>query len=160
MVYTGPGFFDGLHNFPGTHWSWQLNMGITFGKKCGLENALEVAKIVVDNATDKLENFKIGNEPGLMALFKHRSEGYSLKEYVNEWNQYATKAAKHVLRHNKYGLEKKRFFQGSHVAGTIEPEWSIEEALQDGLDRNGFFKSVSYHQYAARNEPWVRLQNS
>ncbi|KAL6353092.1 hypothetical protein LRP88_13580 [Fusarium phalaenopsidis] len=160
MVYIGPGFFDGFHNFPGTRWSWQLNMGNTFGKKGGLENALEVAKIVVDNVKDKLESFEIGNEPDLMVRFGHRSEGYSLKEYVNEWNQYATKASKHILKHNKYGLAKKRFFQGLLVAGTKEPEWSIEEALQDGLDQNGFLKSASYHQYAARNEPWVRLQNS
>ena len=29
-----------------------------------------------------------------------------------------------------------------------------------GIDRNGFVKSVSFHQYAARNQPWVRLQGS
>ncbi|KAL6399440.1 Glycoside hydrolase family 79 protein [Ilyonectria robusta] len=35
-----------------------------------------------------------------------------------------------------------------------------EEAFQDGLDQHGFVKSISYHQYAARNQEWVRLQNS
>ncbi|KAJ5381667.1 Glycoside hydrolase family 79 protein [Penicillium cataractarum] len=26
-VYIGPAFFEGFANFPGTHWSWQINVG-------------------------------------------------------------------------------------------------------------------------------------
>jgi hypothetical protein len=61
MVYIGPHFFDGFLNFPGTRWSWQLNMGNTFGKKGGLENAIEVAKIVMDYTKNSLESFELGN---------------------------------------------------------------------------------------------------
>ncbi|VUC26096.1 unnamed protein product [Clonostachys rosea] len=160
MIYVGPSFFDGFHNFPGTRWSWQLNMGNTFGKTGGLENALEVAKIVVDNVRGNLESFEIGNEPDLMVRFGHRSEGYSLQDYVQEWNEYASNASQHVLKDNPYGLEKQRFFQGLLIAGTKDVEWNIDDAMQDGLDTNGFLKSISYHQYAAGNQPWVRLQNS
>ncbi|KAF4980457.1 hypothetical protein FDECE_17876 [Fusarium decemcellulare] len=160
MVYIGPGFFDGFHNFPGTRWSWQINMGKTFGQEGGLENAIEVAGIVVDHVQGDLESFEVGNEPELMVRFGHRSEGYELKDYVKEWNQYAAKAAEDVLANNKYGFEKKRFFQGLLVAGADDPDWNIEDAFLDGLDENGFVKSISYHQYAAGNQPWVRLQNS
>ncbi|KAK4234453.1 hypothetical protein C8A03DRAFT_37784, partial [Achaetomium macrosporum] len=92
-------------------------MGNTFGKEGGLENAIEVTKNVVDNVGKNLESFEIGNEPELMARFGHRSEGYSMEDYVKEWNQYAAAASEQVLKHNKHGLANKRFFQGLLIAG-------------------------------------------
>ncbi|KAH6976443.1 glycoside hydrolase family 79 protein [Ilyonectria sp. MPI-CAGE-AT-0026] len=160
MVYIGPHFFDGFLNFPGTRWSWQLNMGNTFGKKGGLENAIEVAKIVMDYTKNSLESFELGNEPDLMVPFGHRAAGYSMGDYVREWNEYAANTSELVLKNNKYGLAKRRFFQGLLIAGADKPGWDFEESFQDGLDRHGFVKSISYHQYAARNQEWVRLQNS
>lgn len=121
----GPHFFDGFLNFPGSHWSWQINMGNTFGKEGGLENAMEVANIVLEYLQDRLESFEIGNEPDLMVRFGHREEGYSMTEYVQEWNEYAANTSELVLKGNKYGLEEKRFFQGLLIAGAHDPEWNM-----------------------------------
>ena len=124
MVNIGPAFFDGFLNFPGSHWSWQINMGKTFGKPGGIDNAMEVAKIVVDYVQDRLESFEIGNEPELMPLFGHRPKNYSVAEYVREWNEYADVASEKILKGNKFGLEETRFFQGFTFTGGSDEEWN------------------------------------
>lgn len=134
-------------------------MGNTFDQEGGLEGALEVAQIVMDLTQTNLESFELGNEPDLMWRFAHRPEGYNLEDYVKDWNQYAAAVSTNVLKGNRYGLPEKRFFQGMTSAAN-EEEWSLENAMEAGLDENGFLKSVAWHQYANGNSPWVRLQNS
>lgn len=123
-VFAGPGFFDGFDNFPGSKWSWQLNFGHSFGQPGGLENALEVAQIVMDKVQDKLESFEIGNEPDIMWVPGHRPQTYTLQEYVDEWNSYADAASERVLKGNPYGLEEVRFFQAMTNAMHFE-RWTL-----------------------------------
>ncbi|RYP39332.1 hypothetical protein DL767_002243 [Monosporascus sp. MG133] len=92
---VGPSFFEGFLNFPGTHWSWQVNMGNMFDKEGGLENALEnaleVVQIVVGMVQDRLESFELGNEPELMArLFDHGPSDCTVEDYVKEWKMIAS----------------------------------------------------------------------
>ncbi|KAI0019706.1 glycoside hydrolase family 79 protein [Xylariomycetidae sp. FL0641] len=158
-VYVGPSFFGGFLNFPGTHWSWQINMGKTFGQPDGLDNAMEVAQLVVDYAQDYLESFEIGNEPDIFVEVGHRNGSYTMEDYVEEWNNYANNASERVLKNNKWGLEETRFFQALAVAH-FEEDWSVQNAIAKGIDRDGHVKSISFHQYAGANDPWIRLQNS
>lgn len=57
------------------------------------------------------------------------------------------------------GPSNNRLLDIEDVADTNLLSYS-DEAFEEGLDKNGFLKSVSYHQYAARNQEWVRLQRS
>lgn len=123
-VSVGDVWFEGFENFPGTHWSYQVNMGQGFNMEGGMENALEVARKVMDIVQDKLETFELGNEPELMSFFHHRPENYTLAEYVEEWNMYADAVSEKVLRGNSYGLAETRFFQAFTLADADEPEWS------------------------------------
>lgn len=100
-------------------------MGNSFGKPGGLQNAMEVAHMVMDKVQDKLESFELGNEPDLMYRFEHRAPNYTLEEYVNEWNDYARETSEQVLKGNPYGLEEKRFFQGMTSAHMLGEEWSM-----------------------------------
>lgn len=125
-VYIGPAFFDGFKNFPGSHWSWQVNMGKTFGMEGGLENALEVAQKVMDTVQDQLESFEVGNEPDLMArIFNHRPSTYNMDDYISEWIDYAKATSKAVLKGNKYGLDETRFFSALTFAGGENPVWNM-----------------------------------
>lgn len=124
-VDIGPAFFDGFLNFPGTHWSWQINMGQSFNKAGGIDNAMEVAKIVIGYVQDRLESFEIGNEPELMPFFNHRPKNYSMESYVHEWNEYADVASEQVLKGNKYGLDETRFFQGFTFTKGTNKEWNL-----------------------------------
>jgi len=122
LVSVGPVWFEGFNNFPGSHWSYQVNMGKTFGEPGGLENALEVARIVMDTVQERLESFELGNEPELMPFFVHRPENYTLEEYIDDWKSYADAVSENVLKGNPYGLAETRFFQGFTFAGDDE-EW-------------------------------------
>jgi hypothetical protein len=112
LVRIGPSFFEGFDNFPNTHWSWQINMGKTFGQPGGLENALEVARCVMHTVQDRLESFEIGNEPDIFWLVGHRARNCTMADYIREWNHYADACIESVLKGNEYGLEETRFFQG------------------------------------------------
>lgn len=125
MVYIGPSFFEGFLNFPGSHWSWQVNFGNTYGKEGGLDNAIEVAQLVLEYIQDRLETFEIGNEPNLMPSFAHRNSNYSMAEYVREWNEYADAISERVLKGNRYGLEETRIFQTLTTSGTSQEEWNL-----------------------------------
>jgi hypothetical protein len=98
-------------------------MGQTYGVKGGKENAMQVAKLVLERVQDRLESFEIGNEPDLMYLVGHRPENYTVADYVWEWNEYADAASEQVLNANPYGLDETRFFQ----AGTITEyyDWTV-----------------------------------
>jgi hypothetical protein len=120
VVSIGPSFFEGFLNFPDTRWSWQLNMGKTFGQHGGLDNSLEVARRVMHTVKDKLESFEIGNEPDLMWIFGHRPKNYTMADYIREWNDYADACSESVLKGNGYGLEETRFFQGLTTTGDNE----------------------------------------
>lgn len=100
-------------------------MGKTFGKPGGLDNAMEVAKLVTDYCQDQLDSFEIGNEPELFVLVGHRSGKYTLADYVREWNSYADAASERVLKGNRWGLAKKRFFQALTFIGGEDPQWNL-----------------------------------
>lgn len=145
----------------------------------GLDNAMEVAEIVTDRAQDRLESFEIGNEPELFVALGERQGNYTIGDYVRDWNMYADAVSERVLKGNKYMLDETRFFQEGTFTGGQDPEWNVcinlttvqgkrdadrsrhrENAFAHGMDSKGHVKSMSYHQYAAADEGWVRLQNS
>ncbi|KAF1828565.1 glycoside hydrolase family 79 protein [Decorospora gaudefroyi] len=158
-VYIGPSFFEGFLNFPNTPWSWQINMGKTYGQAGGLENAMEVARRVMHAVQDRLESFEIGNEPDIFWLVKHRPRNYTMAEYISEWNQYADAASESVLKGNQYGLEETRFFQGLTTTGDNEG-WTAQDALEGGLDKNNHLRSLAMHHYDGGGQEWVRLGTS
>lgn len=123
-VEIGPAFFDGFRNFPDTPFSWQINMGKTFNISGGLQNALEVAELVMHAVGSRLESFEIGNEPDIFYRVDHRPESYTANDYIREWNEYADACSAQVLEGNRYGLEEVRFFQGLTTASQ-EPEYSV-----------------------------------
>lgn len=124
-VYIGPAFFGGFNNFPGTHWSWQINMGTDYGEEGGLDNAMEVAKLVMDRVQDRLESFEIGNEPEYFVTLGERQENYTIDDYVRDWNKYADAASERVLKGNKYRLDETRFFQGGTFTSGQDEEWNV-----------------------------------
>ncbi|KAK5163458.1 GTP-binding protein gtr2 [Saxophila tyrrhenica] len=158
-VEIGPAFFEGFRNFPDTSFSWQMNMGNTYGTPGGLENALEVARHVMHTVGGRLDSFEIGNEPDIFYLVGHRPKNYTLADYVRQWNEYADACSSQVLKGNPYGLAETRFFQGLTTASG-EQEWSADNVLNSGLDKHNHLKSMSMHHYDSNGEPWVRLQNS
>lgn len=97
-----------------------MNMGKGFNMTGGLENTLEASKIVMDIVQDKLESFELGNEPENMEAFFQRPRGYSMADYVEDWNLYASEVSEKVLKGNPYGLEEKRFFQAFTTSGMDE----------------------------------------
>jgi hypothetical protein len=124
-VYVGPAFFGGFNNFPGTHWSWQINMGTDYSEEGGLDNAMEVAKLVMDHVQDRLESFEIGNEPEFFVTLGERQKNYTIDDYVRDWNKYADAASERVLKGNKYRLDETRFFQGGTFIGGQDDEWNV-----------------------------------
>ncbi|KIV79657.1 hypothetical protein PV11_07206 [Exophiala sideris] len=158
-VSVGPIWFEGFQNFPSSRWSYQVNMGSSYNETGGLENALQVARLVMDAVRENLDAFEIGNEPELMALVGVRTENYTVDDYVLEWNLYADAISAFVLKGNPYGLDDSRFFQAFTIGGDEEP-WTGLDVWKAGIDRGDHVKSVSFHQYAASNQAWVRLQDS
>ena len=49
---------------------------------------------------------------------------------------------------------------GDEMIDKLTEDIDSLEAWQLGIDRGDHVKSVSFHQYANGNSPWVRLQNS
>jgi len=96
-------------------------MGSDFNTPGGLDNALEVARMVMNTVQGDLDSFEIGNEPELMSLFGERPENYTLAEYVDQWNSYADAVSENVLKGNPYGLAETRFFQAFTFGGEEEP---------------------------------------
>lgn len=113
-------WFEGFENFPGSHWSFQVNMGKGFTMEGGLNNTLVASRKVMDIVRDKLESFELGNEPENMEAFFQRPKGYKLADYVEEWNYYASEVSKNLLKGNPYGLPEKRFFQAFTTSGMDE----------------------------------------
>lgn len=124
LVSIGDAFFDGFRNFPSTTWSWQINMGKFHGQPGAKANAMEVAKAVMESTEGRLESFEIGNEPDIFDLVGHRPEGYTMEQYVAEWNEYADAAVEEVLRGNSYGLPTARCFQGCVFSGAVK-NWTV-----------------------------------
>ena len=124
QLLIGPVFFESFDNFPGSNWTWQINMGNSYGKPGGLDNAMEVAQLVVDRVKGNLESFELGNEPDLMWAFEHRAKNFTLQEYVDQWNDYADATSERVLKGNPYGLEEVRFFQGM-TTSNMDEDWSL-----------------------------------
>lgn len=118
-VNVGPVWFEGFNNFPGSRWVYQVNMGTSYNETGGLENALEVARMVMDAVQDKLDSFELGNEPEMMT---GRNANYSVEDYVTEWNLYADAVSAFVLKNNSYGLDETRFFQAFTIA--FEGDWT------------------------------------
>lgn len=117
-VSVGPVWFEGFNNFPGTRWVYQVNMGTSYNTTNGLENALEVARNVMDVVQDKLDAFELGNEPDLMVRLGVRDANFTVSEYVLQWNLYADAVSAFVLKNNSYGLEDTRLFQAFTIASS------------------------------------------
>ncbi|RDW59108.1 hypothetical protein BP5796_12032 [Coleophoma crateriformis] len=160
QVNIGPAFFDSFRTFPDTPWSWQINMGKDYGQPGAKENAMEVARLIVNAVQGRLESFEIGNEPDLMFRVGDRPANYTLTDYVREWNEYADAATEQVLKGNKYGLQGPRFFQGGTLAG-INKTWTIQKLLDLGLDKGQHLCSISGHHYDDNSAgPWFSLGKS
>ncbi|KAJ5662692.1 hypothetical protein N7462_011618, partial [Penicillium macrosclerotiorum] len=155
-VFLGPVFFEGFENFPGTPWTFQVNLANN--KSNALENALAEAEVALKHIKENLVAFEVGNEPDLYAG-EVRPLKYSEAEYVQEWERFADAISKRVLRGNPYGLDDWKLFQALTFA-TKDDGWSTAKAYSEGIYTTGHIKTISLHQYAAGNQPWVRLQNS
>ncbi|CAI7672156.1 unnamed protein product [Penicillium manginii] len=155
-VTVGEVFFEGFDNFPGTPWTFQVNLANN--KSNALENALTEAKIALSHIKENLVAFEIGNEPDLYPG-DVRPSNYNTADYVKEWTHYANAISRHVLQGNPYGLDSWKLFQA--LTFVFKPDgFTTADAFKDGIDKTGHVKTVSQHQYAAGNQGWVRLQNS
>lgn len=110
VVVVGPVWFEGFENFPGSKWTFQVNLRGT------LENALSEAHLAVEHIGQDLVSFEIGNEPDIAVLVKELTE-YNLTQYINEWNTFADAISEQVLKENKYGLDSWQMFQALTFAG-------------------------------------------
>lgn len=99
-------------------------MGKWYGQPGAKENALEIARLVMDSVQHRLEAFEIGNEPDIFILAGHRPDNYTLAQYISEWNEYADAASEQILKGNKYGLDETRFFQGC-VFSDLNQTWTV-----------------------------------
>ena len=123
-VSVGPVWFEGFENFPGSYWSYQVNMGAGYNMPNGLNNTLEVSRMVMNRVKDKLDAFEIGNEPEYFSILSERGPDYNLTDYINDWNMYADAVSENVLKGNPYGLEETRFFQAFTFTSTTDEEWN------------------------------------
>lgn len=113
-----------------TNWRliWGLNLGST-----DEEQAVAEAEAIARAAGTRLLAFEIGNEPDLFARgTKHRPEGYSYKDFLNEFRRY--KAAIRVRL-------PQAPFAGPDVAGATE--WVAQFARDEGRD----LKLLTHHYY-------------
>lgn len=110
-VSIGKAFFEGFDNFPGTPWTFQVNLANN--RSDALENALTEARIALSHIKEKLVAFEIGNEPDLYPIYPGdvRPSNYTTVDYAEEWNHYANAISKHVLHNNPYGLDSWKLFQ-------------------------------------------------
>ncbi|KAH8817312.1 glycoside hydrolase family 79 protein [Xylogone sp. PMI_703] len=151
-VHVGPTWFEGFESFPGTEWTFQVSLRGT------VENAVAEAQLCMDHAKHSLISFEIGNEPDIAASQGFAPKNYSLADYVDEWLEYADAISENVLKGNRYGLDERRFFQAFAYAGHDLNGFSVEGAFNDGINKHGYVKSVSQHEYNAGNPP-LTLQN-
>ena len=107
-VYLGPSFFEGFENFPGTPWTFQVNLANN--RSNALENAIAEARMALDHIKSDLVAFEIGNEPDLYPG-DVRPVNYTSADYNMEWNRYADAISKEVLRGNDFGLDDWKLFQ-------------------------------------------------
>lgn len=107
-VYVGPVYFEAFSNFPGSLWSFQANLANN--ASWGLNNTMEVCKLVMNTLKGSLIDFEIGNEVDLYPCGV-RPCGYTVYDYLQEWTEYADAISENVLKGNPYGLDEQKFFQ-------------------------------------------------
>ncbi|KAL9477659.1 hypothetical protein ACSS6W_007500 [Trichoderma asperelloides] len=135
-VYIGPVYFEALNNFPGSLWSFQANLANN--ASWGLNNTMEVCKLVMNTLKGNLIDFEIGNEVDLYPCSVHPC-GYTVYDYIQEWARYADAISENVLKGNPYGLDEQKFFQALVFANA---------------------QLNTFTTYAAGNQAWVRLQET
>ncbi|CAG8091796.1 unnamed protein product [Penicillium salamii] len=149
-VSLGPVFFEGFENFPGTPWTFQVNLANN--KSNALENALAEAKVALSHIRGDLYAFEIGNEPDLYPG-DVRPLDYTVADYVKQWRAFADAISNEVLHGNQYGLEDWKLFQALTFIFYFNG-FSTAKAFEDGVNADGHVK------YASGNQDWVRLQES
>ncbi|UKZ93201.1 uncharacterized protein TrAFT101_008122 [Trichoderma asperellum] len=156
-VYIGPVYFEAFNNFPGSLWSFQANLANN--ASWGLNNTMEVCKLVMNTLKGSLIDFEIGNEVDLYPCGV-RPCGYTVYDYLQEWTRYADAISENVLKGNPYGLDEQKFFQALVFANAQLNTFTTQNAFNGGIDLTNHVKSVSLHHYAAGNQAWVRLQET
>ncbi|KAJ5350891.1 hypothetical protein N7541_008618, partial [Penicillium brevicompactum] len=137
-VSLGPIFFEGFENFPGTPWTFQVNLANN--KSNALDNALAEAKVALSHIRGNLYAFEIGNEPDLYPG-DVRPLNYTVADYVGEWRAFANAISKEVLHNNQYGLEDWKLFQALTFIFYFNG-FSTAQAFEDGIDADGHIKSI------------------
>ncbi|CAG8921660.1 unnamed protein product [Penicillium salamii] len=166
-VSLGPVFFEGFENFPGTPWTFQVNLANN--KSNALENALAEAKVALSHIRGDLYAFEIGNEPDLYPG-DVRPLDYTVADYVKQWRTFADAISNEVLHGNQYGLEDWKLFQALtfifyfngfstwvsvfSIDSIVDLTFTRAKAFENGVNADGHVK------YASGNQDWVRLQES
>ncbi|KAM0249683.1 hypothetical protein ACHAQJ_008944 [Trichoderma viride] len=107
---------------------------------------MEVCRHVMNTLKGDLIDFEIGNEVDLYPCGV-RSCGYTVYDYLQEWNVYADAISTNVLKGNPYGLDEQRFFQAlvfanaqlnTFTTSAKRPEAATQLATKIGSD----FKAI------------------
>ena len=131
----GPSFFKAFQSFPGARYIFQVPLAMD-----DLKETLQWTKLGLDHiGADNLESLEIGNEPN---FYKH----YSLADYVEQHNTFATALSKNYSR-----LAGAPIYQALDIAWGGGSRNNIQRAFDAGIDRNKNIKTVAYHMYQGLN---------
>ncbi|RAK81712.1 glycosyl hydrolase family 79 C-terminal domain-containing protein [Aspergillus fijiensis CBS 313.89] len=149
--YFGPAFLQSFRQFPaGSKYIFGLNFfnaenETLFDVGDGLAQCVLEAHAAYHAIGDALYGFEIGNEVDSWARGQRRPANWTIQDYVDQWNEYASAISKNLTQHDADQLFQGCAFEAPrHV--TAATDWNVANAEADGM-RADKAKSVADHEY-------------
>nr|AQW38601.1 beta-glucuronidase [Talaromyces pinophilus] len=154
--FIGPKFMESFQQFPeGTRYIYGLNFfqsenETLFNVGDGLDQCVLEAYAAYTALGESLYGFEIGNEVNSWPGGSRRPANWTLQNYVDQWNQYAT-----AISQNLTGKDSMQLFQGCAFIAPRDVSdnitiWNVEHAEMDGMHSNKA-KTVADHDYMGAN---------
>ncbi|RAH70498.1 glycosyl hydrolase family 79 C-terminal domain-containing protein [Aspergillus aculeatinus CBS 121060] len=149
--YFGPAFLQSFRQFPaGSKYIFGLNFfnaenETLFDVGDGLAQCVLEAHAAYHAIGDAFYGFEIGNEVDSWAGGQRRPANWTIQDYVDQWNEYASAISENLTQHDADQLFQGCAFEAPrHV--TAATDWNVANAEADGM-RADRAKSVADHEY-------------